>query len=134
MLILSPRQVRFGSLTLADIAAIIIDRSPARTVEEFTEHGPYAVFADIPVQRLRLHIVQQATSDVPDDPRPGDQAMLTFHTAHATTAARPSTISALCVVLAVQHELSLKHGATRKVTLVPISETGETDPITITPH
>jgi hypothetical protein len=132
MLILNPQLVRFGSATWENIAAIGIDRLPQRLVEVFGDLGPFPTFADVPEQRVRIRIVQsparQGTA-----PAPGDQAQLSFHTSPTAGDSGPRRrISMTAVVLSVEHEISLKRGATRTIVLAAISSTGASDPIVMT--
>ncbi|MFN0131217.1 MAG: hypothetical protein ACKVW3_01590 [Phycisphaerales bacterium] len=131
MLILNPRQVTFGLIPWDGVTAVSIDRSAARTVEEWSDSGPYAVLADVPEQRTRIVVVQEPSADDIGVPRPGEQATLTLHTSPAAADGGRRLVSATAVVLAVEHEVSLRKGATRTITLAAISTSGSADPISI---
>ena len=132
MLLLNPRTVRFGSAIWDNIAAIAIDRAAHKTIEDWSEGGPYATLADVPEQKVRITIAQDLARDDISAPRPGDAATLTFYTAPALADSGRKKVSTTAVVLSVQHELSLKKGAIRTITLAAVSADGAADPITIT--
>jgi hypothetical protein len=131
MLLLNPRHITFGAARWDDVIAIAIDRSPHRTVEEWSDLGPYAVLVDIPEQRTRIQVVQELARDDVTAPRPGEQATLTFYTAPTPSDAGRRKVSATAVILDVRHELSLRKGAIRTVTLAAVSS-GSADPVSIT--
>jgi hypothetical protein len=131
MLLLNPRQVRFGTILLDAITAIVIDRSPHRSVEEWSDLGPYATLADVPEQKVRIRLTQELARDDTAALRPGEQATLSFYTAPNSTDAGRKKLAATAAILSVEHELSPKRGALRTITLAAISD-GSTDPITIT--
>jgi hypothetical protein len=132
MLILNPRTVRFGAAAWEGVTSIAIDRLPQKHVEEWSDAGPYAVFADVPEQRTRLTVRQELTRDDLASPRPGEQASLTFCTSPTASDAARRRLAATAVVLEIRHEVSLKRGAIRTITLAAISQDGATDPIAIT--
>src|SRR3954469_1881672 len=74
MLLLHPRLVRFGAATWDNIAAVAIDRAAHKTIEEWTDAGPYAALADVPEQRTRIRITQEPPPDHLPAPAPGEQA------------------------------------------------------------
>ena len=132
MLLLTPRLVRFGSAIWDTVASVAIDRLAHRTIEEWSDLGPYATLADVPEQQVRIKVEQEIGRDDLGPPRPGDQATLTVFTAPTAADAGRRQVSALCVVLSVEHSLSLKRGALRTITLAAVSSDGGSDPITIT--
>jgi hypothetical protein len=132
MLILNPRTVRFGAAAWDGIASVAIDRQPQRLAEEWSDGGPYAVFADVPEQRTRITVVQELSQSDLATPRPGEQAVVSFCTAPAAGDTNRRRLSATAVVLEAKHELSLTRGALRTITLAAISADGAADPITVT--
>lgn len=132
MLLLHPRIVRFGQITLDNVTAVAVDRLPHRTAEDWSDLGPYATFADVPEQRTRIVVEQELTAADLTLLRPGDQATLTLAAAPTATEAHRKRLSALAVVLSVEHTISLKRGALRRITLAAISPDGAADPIAIT--
>lgn len=132
MLVLNPRQVKFGAAVWEGVAAVAIDRSAHRAIEEWGDLGPYATFADVPEERVRIRITQDLARGDAGSPRTGEQAELTFHTAPTLSDAGRRKFAATAVVLAVEHEVSLRRGATRTITLAAISPDGDEDPIRIT--
>ncbi len=133
MLLLNPRTVRFGAATWNDIVAVAIDRSPHRVALEWGDLGPHLTLADVPEQKVTIKVVQDVARDDINAPSPGEEGALSFFTAPASTGAGRKKVSATAVVTEVTHEVSLKVGARRTVTLVAISPDGAADPITITP-
>jgi hypothetical protein len=133
MLLLNPRFVKFGSALWENVTAVAIDRQPQRIVEAFGDNGPYAVLVDVPEQRIRIRVRQEAVRHGLNAPLPGDEAQLLCHASPTVGDAGPRRrIAATAVVLAVEHEISLHKGAIRTITLAAVSATGASDPITIT--
>jgi hypothetical protein len=132
MLLLNPSTVRFGTTNLPNITAIAIDRTPRRRVEDWSDLGPYATIADVPEQRIRIHLTQELTESDAAPPTPGQQATLSFYTAPARADSARKKFTATAVILEVKHEISQKRGATRTIVLAAISEGGTTDPIAVT--
>ena len=130
MLILNPRQVQFGSSTWEDVTAVSIDRAAHRTVEDWSDLGPYAVLADVPEQKVRVTVVQEVSRDDVNVPRPGESGTLSFFTSPTASDAGRRKVSCQAVVLESRHDLSLKKGAVRTVVLAAVSN-GAADPVTI---
>jgi hypothetical protein len=130
MLILNPRQVQFGSSTWEDVTAVWIDRAAHRTVEDWSDLGPYAVLADVPEQKVRVTVVQEVSRDDVNVPRPGESGQLSFFTSPTASDAGRKKVSCQAVVLESRHDLSLKKGAVRTVVLAAVSN-GAADPVTI---
>lgn len=63
MLILSPKDVRFGSRRYDDVELIVLERLAIKTVREATDAGPFPAFVDVPQQRavirVRRRLVQE---------------------------------------------------------------------------
>lgn len=131
MLLLNPRIVKFGSQTWDNVRLVSIDRSAHRTVEEWSDDGPYSTLADVPEQRVAAKIVMDVTRDDVTTPRPGESGTLVFYTSPAASDGGRRKVSATAVVTAVSHELSLKNGAVRTVTFALVSSAGSADPVTI---
>jgi hypothetical protein len=132
MLILNPRSVKFGAATWDDVTAVTIDRAAHKTVEEFGDVGPYAVLVDVPEQRVRIGVIQEVERDDVDSPRPGEAGTLRLYTSPTASDAGRRSISCEAVVLEVNHELSIKKGAIRTVTLAAVSPDGGADPVQVT--
>jgi hypothetical protein len=132
MLILNPRSVTFGPSRWDNILSISVDRTPQRIIEDWSDAGPYVVFADIPEQKLRITVTQELSATDLAAPTPGDRATLSLLTSPAATDQRRQRLTTSAVVLQTKHDLSQKNAPTRTILLAPISPDGETDPITIT--
>ena len=130
MLLLNPRVVKFGDAVWDNVAAVAIDRRAHKTVEEWSDEGPYATVADVPEQRVRMTVVQELTREDVGGPRPGESALLSLCTSAGADSGR-KRVAATCVVLDVSHEVSIKKGAVRTITLAAVSTDGAADPITI---
>ncbi len=131
MLILNPRSVKFGSATWDNVTAVTIDRAAHKTVEDFGDNGPYAVLVDVPEQRVRIGITQEVARDDVASPRPGEAGTLTLYTSPTASDADRRRLMCDVVVLDVSHELSIKKGAIRTVTLAAVSSDGAADPVQI---
>jgi hypothetical protein len=132
MLILNPRRVTFGSAVWEGVVAVTIDRAAHRAVEDFGDLGPYAVLVDVPEQRVRIGVVQEVARDDLGVPRPGDAGVLTLFTSPTASDAGRRKLSCAAVVLDVSHEVSIKKGAIRTVSLAAVSSDGAADPVEIT--
>lgn len=130
MFLLSPTRVSLGALVLQNVAAVSIDRAPFREAVEFSDAGPHATFADIPEQKVLITIQQHLTATDIAAPLPSASATLTIHARPNASDAGSITMQSTVVVRACTHTLSPK-GATRTLSLIAISSSGTTDPITI---
>jgi hypothetical protein len=135
MLLLNPRRVRFAGTAFEDVAAIVVDRSAAGEVVEWSDLGPHVVLADVPEQRVEIRVVQNLSGardgESVDAPRPGETGELVFHTSPTAGAGGRKRIAVQAVVLRVEHELSLRRGAVRTVRFVAISSDGQADPLSV---
>ena len=131
MLILNPRQVRFGPSTWADVSLVAIDRDASRLALEWSDMGPHPVMADAPEQRLTIRVVQEVSRDDLNSPRPGDLGTLTLFTSPTGADARRRKVTCSCVITGVSHDLSLSRGTQRRITLTALSPDGAADPITV---
>ncbi len=131
MLILNPRNVRFGSLVLDDVRSVSIDRVATREIVEWSDFGPHAVFADAPERKVTIRLVRELTRDGLDAPLPGDSDTLSLRTSPNASDAGGTSVSASAVVTRVTHELLGQARALQKIEFVAISTSGDTDPVTI---
>ncbi len=130
MLLLSPRVVTFGASLWANVSLVAIDRASSRGVLDFTDLGPHPTFADAPEQTTRIRVVQELAGDDLGSPRPGEVGVLELYTSPTATNRARTRLSATACVESVAHEVSLKRGTHRTITLVALSADGATDPIT----
>ncbi len=131
MLVLNPRTVTFGDARWENIQAVSLDRVPQRVVEEWSDAGPYAVFADVPEQKLRVTVVQDLAAADLAAPVPGDRGTMAFCTSPAAADQRRQRLSMDAVVLRVTHDLSVKGAPTRTILLAPVSSDGGGDPVSV---
>jgi len=132
MLILNPRHVTFASTTWPDVTAVAINRETTRLALDHTDHGPHPTFAEAPQQRTTIELTMDLPRGDLNAPAPGDQGTLTLITSPSASDAQRRKLTCTAVVTKSHHDLSLKRGATRTITLVALSTNGATDPITIT--
>ena len=130
MLLRSPRTVTFGTSTWTEIAAVTIDRSTTRLALDHGDAGPHPVFADAAEQATRIKVVQELASDDLGAPRPGELSTLSLTTSPAAADGPRTRVEAIACVESVTHEVSLRRGTLRTITLVAVSPDGSTDPIT----
>jgi hypothetical protein len=133
MLILRPRVVSFGTALWEGVASVVVDREASRLVVEHDDAGPHALFADAPEQVTRVKLVQELGQEELGSPRPGQVETLAFSTAPGASDARCTRVVALCCVESVTHEVSIKRGTVRTITLIALSPDGVIDPITLEP-
>ncbi len=138
MLILNPGIVTFGARTLGDVVMLTVDRSAHRRVEEWSDAGPYAVFADVPEQRVRVRVVQELSREDVGGASPGEAGTLTFRTSPASAESGRRKAAASAVVVGVTHEIVSRGSAggrptaRRIIELIAVSPDGAADPITLT--
>jgi hypothetical protein len=131
MLILNPKQVTFGTVTWPDVVAVSIERRPHREAVEWSDAGPHVVLADVPEQRVELTVVQELSRDDLASPKPSEQAALAVLVSPTASDVGRRRVSATCVIVRVEHEVSARRGALRTIKLVAISSDGLADPITV---
>ncbi|MDX2116301.1 MAG: hypothetical protein SFZ24_11880 [Planctomycetota bacterium] len=137
MIWLNPAKVTLGALALEGVTHIAIDREAERLSEEWTDLGPFAAFADVPEQRVRVLIVRRVAQSETAAPRPGDALALSFRTSATASAAGVRSVSvAQLVVTGVEHAVSAGSSgaasATQRIRGVALSTTGSADPVTET--
>jgi hypothetical protein len=130
LLLLSPRTVTFGASLWSNVALVAIDREASRPLLDYTDQGPHPTFADAPEQTTRIKVVQELASEDLGSPRPGEVALLELFTSPTSTNRPRTRLSASACIEAVTHEVSLKRGPLRTITLIALSPDGATDPIT----
>lgn len=130
MLLLSPRTVTFGATLWSNVALVAIDREASRPLLDYTDRGPHPTFADAPEQTTRIKVVQELASEDLGSPRPGETALLELFTSPTATNRPRTRLTTSACVESVTHEVSLKRGTLRTITLVALSSDGALDPIT----
>ena len=136
MLITSPNSVRLGNLRLPDVDTIAIERSPRTLAEEWSDGGPYAIFADVPEQRVTLRIDRRLTNaQVLNAPEfiPGFSATLGCFVAASGTHAHSAELTASVVVTSIKYQLDTSP-IRQIITLLAVSASPGTDPIMLTPN
>lgn len=136
MLILNPRLVTLGAMTLRDVQAITIEREAKRLVTEFTDAGPHVALADVPEQIVRASITQDLMDGSFDGPRPGESLALSFVSSPTGSDGARMRWSASAVVVKCVHEIVTGGrgvGARRTIELVLVSSNGSADPVGVAP-
>lgn len=128
MLFLNPSQLSLLSTDLPDIDSVSIDRLAHREVVEWSDAGPFAVFADIPESKVEITITQRLEREFSlAGPLPGEQGALEFIIAPNASHAHRQKVSAQVVVRSVRNDLAAK--PKRIISLAALSPDGTTDPI-----
>jgi hypothetical protein len=131
MLLLAPEIVRFESHAWDDVASLAIDRAAKRIIEEHSDLGPFATFADVPEQSITIRVQRRITADDLDDPPLGEAGELTFSIGPPAAALARKRITVSCVLTSIRSDLPSAKPATRTLTFLATSD-GATDPITTT--
>jgi hypothetical protein len=131
MLILNPRQATFAGAPWPNTTLVAIDRRSTRLALAWSDNGPHPTFADAPEQQTLIQVVMDVEREDLDAPRPGDQGTLTFVTSPTASDASRRRLTTTAVITNVTHELSLKRGSIRTISLIALSPDGSDDPITI---
>jgi hypothetical protein len=120
MLILNPWRVYWGETEFEQVRSVHVDRMAAKAVAEWSDAGPFAVFADVPEQRIEVTIVQDLTGETLSSPVPGEQQTLEFFTSPGGDVDR-RRVRVQCVVMSVKYELSEKPLARRTIVLFALA-------------
>ena len=140
-MLLIPTTVTFEELVFDDTLALTIDRQSARLVEEWSDLGPHAAFADAPERRTIIRLTRRPRTSEPDliDALVlGRLGTITATVGRSAGAADARRLAAFCMLTSVRSDLSAPAAsrdpeATQTLTFLAISpDGGPTDPITIT--
>lgn len=129
MLVLRPDEVRFGSAVWSGVLRVRVDRLSVETVDEWDETGPNAIFVDVVRRKVVIRVTQELGSDELESPIPGDAGRLTLVTGEGSDVER-RRVSADVVVESVLGRVS-DFGASRTITLIAYSGSGDEDPVTV---
>lgn len=130
MIVLRPDEVVFDGKSWGGVVRVSIDRLAAGSVEGYGGNGGYATLVDVMRQRVVLRVVQEIEGDDLATPIPGTLAELVLVAGSGSDVGR-RRVRCPCVVESVQHRIS-DYGATRTITLIAQSESGDADPIVVT--
>ncbi|MGP1273640.1 MAG: hypothetical protein ACTS22_09940 [Phycisphaerales bacterium] len=131
MLVLRPETVSFGGSAWSGVDAVTIERSAARTVDEFGDLGRFMAYADVPEQRVTVQVMGVADRGWSQPVSPGDAGDLVFESSRGRTDGGRSRVTVSCVVVRVKEDWRVG-GASRTVTLVGVSaDGGASDPVTV---
>lgn len=135
MLILNPASVKIAGVEYTNVESCAIDRTAHKEVVEWSDNGAFAVFADVPEQKVEIKVTQRletaAADQLLDLLRPGQSVSLEVVSSLNSSQARRRKITAACVVRAVRNLVSVGKDpqARRVIELVAISSDGSTDPV-----
>lgn len=130
MIVLRPDNVLFDGDPWGGVVRVAIDRLSARTIEGYDESGPYPTLVDVARHRVVLKVTQEIEGDDLAMPIPGTLGELELIADSGSDIGR-RRVRCDCVIESVQHRIS-DYGATRNITLIAQSESGDDDPIVIT--
>lgn len=134
MLILNPASVVLAGVEYSNVESCAIDRAAHKEVVEWNDSGPYAVFADVPEQKVEIKLTQRLASNAADQQldrlRPGQSVSVEVVTSLNSSHAQRRRITATCVVRAVRNVVSVGEDpqARRVIELIAISD-GSSDPV-----
>lgn len=134
MLILNPASVVLAGVEYSNVESCAIDRVAHKEVVEWNDNGPYAVFADVPEQKVEIKLTQRLASNAADQQldrlRPGQSVSVEVVTSLNSSQAQRRRITATCVVRAVRNLVSVGKDpqARRVIELIAISD-GSSDPV-----
>lgn len=130
MLILHPEIVRFDSHAWEDVAAIAIDRSAKRLIEDHADAGPFAAFVDVPEQSITIRVQRTLATTDAADPALGDAGDLVFLLAAPGSELDRKRITIRCAVTSIRIDLPTgTRPATKTIEFRAFKEDGS-DPIT----
>ena len=132
MLLLSPEIVRFESHAWDDAIALAVDHIPKRTIEDHSDLGPFATFADVPEHSIHIRVQRRITNDDTDGPSLGDSGQLIFYTGQITSPLTRQRITITCTLIAIRSDLPTAKPPTRTLTFIATSPTATT-PISSAP-
>lgn len=133
MLVTSPRSVKFGSVLLAGVRAVAIERQAIERVEEHDQSGPFCVLADVVRQRTAIRIertAEDASWALAAEFGLGFQGELVIHAAIGGSDAGLVRLSTLAVLTGVEYRLN-DRPATQVLTFLAVSGSGESDPLSV---
>jgi hypothetical protein len=104
MLTLNPVRVELGDRTLEEISLLTVERVAVEPLREWTDGGPYAVFADAPKVRTAITIRQRMPRDDADPIRLGERSLLRWTRTLDATQAQATAWRASVVVMSVRFE------------------------------
>lgn len=128
MLIVGPAEMTFGGAAWARVSFVSVAREAERPIVEFGDGGAFPAYVDVPSQRVDIDVVQELAGTVLDEPELGERADLVVVSRSAAGATRTVRVDA--VVRSVRDEVTSR-GATRRVRLMGVSDTGADDPVRV---
>jgi len=133
MIWLHPKSVSLLGAELTGVRAVSVSRSARQVVEEWSDGGPYAVFADAAEVSVEIVIQREIRGGAPGltgSPGPGDRGALALTASPSAGGAHEERIAATVVVTSVRHRLHGGEGPTQTIACRAVSADGASAPIT----
>lgn len=131
MLVLNPQSVTLLGKTIERVRRVAVRRTPERVLLEWGNLGPYAVFADVPEQRVEIEVVADLERGTLDGLSPGQDGSLEFFTSPTAGSGGRRRVTASVVILSVADDVEPGGMAQRRIKMAAVSTTGSMDPIEI---
>lgn len=131
MLVLNPQSVTLLGQRVEGVRRVAVHRTPERSLLEWGNLGPYAIFADVPEQRVEVELVADLARGSLDGPAPGEEGTLEFFTAPTAGSGGRRRVEVAVVITAVHHEVEPGGKAQRRVRMAALSSDGVADPIDV---
>lgn len=131
MLVLNPQSVSLLGKTVERVRRVAVHRTGGRVLVEWDGRGPFPVFADVPEQRVEVELVADLERGSLDGPVPGESGVLRFFTSPTAGSGGREKVEASVVVTAVVEEVEPGGKAQRRVRMLAVSSSGDTDPIAV---
>jgi len=129
---LHPKSVSLLGAGLTGVRAVSVSRSAKQVVEEWSDGGPYAVFADAAEVSVEIIIEREIRGGAPGltgSPAPGDRGTLALTASPSAGGAHEERIAATVVVTSVRHRLHGGEGPTQTIVCRAVSPDGATAPV-----
>ncbi len=129
MIVIRPSEVKFGSDEWTGVTRVSVDRMSSRTIDEWDDFGPHAVFVDVARQRVVVRVSQEIEGDKFEMPTLGELGEFEFSGSNGSDAQR-IRVRIDAVVESVLNKVS-DFGSTRVITLIGVSSDGSLDPVRV---
>lgn len=130
MVVLQPRNVRFGTLAFDNVAFVSVDRVGRRVAKEWGDGGPFPTFVDVVEQEVVVRVAHAPARGELTTPTLGASATLSFVTSPGASDAGGRRVSLAAVVTSVRHSVGAG-GVMRTIEFAATSSDGASDPVSI---
>jgi len=132
MIWLHPPSVVLLDAELTGVRAVSVSRSARAIIEEWSDLGPHAVFADAARISVEVVIEREIRGGAPGligSPSPGEEGTLRLTASPSAGGAHEETVEATVVVTSVRHRLHGGEGPTQTITCRAVSGDGAEAPL-----